>query len=284
LTANQAAHTVDIFIYESNVGHAIEKAVVTDSDIRSDRIRVAIRDLEKRFSKDVVALRGINLDVQEGEFVSLVGPSGCGKSTLLKLVAELDYPTSGNVARPGIADLPGSIGFVFQDAHLLPWRTVHRNVELLLEIQNLSVNERHRRAKEALAHVGLEGFEDAYPRQLSGGMKMRVSLARTLVLNPQLFLLDEPFGALDEITREKLNDDLVELTRSSGLTTLFVTHSVSEAVYLSNRVVVISDRPGTIVDEISVPFNERHRSLRNTQEFVNTCAVVTEMLYRGMEK
>ena len=225
-------------------------------------------------------LERVDLKIADGEFVSLVGPSGCGKSTALRLMAGLLDPNAGTVERSE----DSRVALVFQEPNLLPWRTVHRNVELLLEIQNLSANERHRRAKEALAHVGLEGFEDAYPRQLSGGMKMRVSLPRTLVLNPQLFLLDEPFGALDEITREKLNDDLVELTRSSGLTTLFVTHSVSEAVYLSTRVGVISDRPGTIVDEISVPFNERHRSLRNTQEFVNTCAVVTEMLYRGMEK
>lgn len=256
--------------------------MVAASEIRADPVRVSIRDLEKRFSQDVVALRGIDLDVEEGEFVSLVGPSGCGKSTLLRLVAGLDHPTSGKVARPGIDDVPGSVGFVFQDAHLLPWRTARRNVELLLEIQNIPGEERRRRTQEALARVGLEGFEDAYPRQLSGGMKMRVSLARTLVLDPQLFLLDEPFGALDEITREKLNDDFLELTRSSGLTTLFVTHSVTEAVYLSTRVVVISDRPGTVVDEIPVPFTERHRGLRNTPEFVKTCAVVSETLYRGM--
>lgn len=245
-------------------------------------VRVTIRALEKRFARDVIALQGIDLDVAEGEFVSLVGPSGCGKSTLLRLVAGLADPTSGKVERPGINEAPGSVGFVFQDAHLLPWRTAIRNVELLLEIQNVPSDERQKRAQEALARVGLEGFEDAYPRQLSGGMKMRVSLARTLVLNPQLFLLDEPFGALDEITREKLNDDLLQLTRSSGLTTLFVTHSVIEAVYLSTRVVVISDLPGTIVDEIPVPFTDRHRSLRNTPEFVNTCAVVSETLYRGM--
>ena len=256
---------------------------VADSGNRSAPVHVSIRDLDKRFSQDVVALRSIGLDVAEGEFVSLVGPSGCGKSTLLRLVAGLDHPTSGDVERPGIDETPGSVGFVFQDAHLLPWRTVRRNVELLLEIQNVSAEQRRRRATEALDRVGLAGFEDAYPRQLSGGMKMRVSLARTLVLDPQLFLLDEPFGALDEITREKLNDDLLELTRASSLTTLFVTHSVTEAVYLSTRVVVISERPGTIVDEIPVPFTERHRGLRNTPEFVKTCAAVTETLYRGME-
>ena len=258
--------------------------MVATSESRSDRLRVTVRNLEKRFSKEIVALRGIDLDVKEGEFVSLVGPSGCGKSTLLRLIAGLEEPTSGDVTRPGIGEAPGSVGFVFQDAHLLPWRTVRRNVELLLEIQRTSVWERRRRADAAIAHVGLQGFEDAYPRQLSGGMRMRTSLARTLVLEPQLFLLDEPFGALDEITREKLNDDLVALTRASSLTTLFVTHSVTEAVYLSHRVVVISERPGTIVDELTVPFAERHRQLRNTPEFVKVCADVTEMLYRGMER
>jgi len=256
--------------------------VVADSELRSDKVRVTVRDLYKRFSQEVVALQGINLNVQQGEFVSLVGPSGCGKSTLLKLVAGLEVPSSGDVVRAGIDETPGSVGFVFQDAHLLPWRTVRRNVELLLEIQKISNEERRRRADQAIARVGLNGFEDAYPRQLSGGMKMRVSLARTLVLDPQLFLLDEPFGALDEITREKLNDDLRELTQANGLTTLFVTHSVTEAVYLSNRVIVISERPGIIVEEISVPFTERHRSLRNTPEFVQICADVTDALYRGM--
>ena len=247
-----------------------------------DSIRVNVRDLEKRFSEDVVALRNIDLDVRAGEFVSLVGPSGCGKSTLLRLVAELDQPTSGTVQRPEIDAVPGSIGFVFQEAHLLPWRTVRHNVELLLEVQDVTAEERRRRADEAIARVGLTGFEDAYPRQLSGGMKMRTSLARTLVLDPQLFLLDEPFGALDEITREKLNDDLLELVRANELTTLFVTHSVTEAVYLSNRVVVISSRPGEIVEDISIPFDDRNRRLRTTPEFVDTCALVTEALYRGM--
>jgi NitT/TauT family transport system ATP-binding protein len=256
---------------------------VTHAENRSGPVRVAIQDVEKRFSRDVTALRGIDLDVREGEVVSLVGPSGCGKSTLLRLVAGLDTPTRGSIERPGIDEAPGSVGFVFQDAHLLPWRTARRNVELLLEIQDVARDERRRRADAALARVGLQGFEDAYPRQLSGGMRMRVSLARTLVLDPQLFLLDEPFGALDEITREKLNDDFVELSRSTGLTTLFVTHSVTEAVYLSTRVIVISDRPGTIVDEISVPFAERHRGLRSTPEFVQACADVSESLYRGME-
>ena len=257
---------------------------MAESKICAASVRVTIRDLEMRFSQDVVALRGIDLDVEEGEFVSLVGPSGCGKSTLLKIVAGLADPTSGTVERPGIDKAPGSVGFVFQDAHLLPWRTARRNVELLLEIQNVSGEERRRRADEALVRVGLQGFEDAYPRQLSGGMKMRVSIARTLVLGPQLILLDEPFGALDEITREKLNDDLVELTRSSGVTTLFVTHSVTEAVYLSTRVVVVSDRPGAIVDEIHVPFAKRHRDLRSTPEFFKTCATVSEALYQGMRE
>ena len=257
---------------------------LADSTVRSGSVRVSARDLEKRFSEDVIAIQGIDLDVQEGEVVSLVGPSGCGKSTLLRLVAGLETPTAGIVERPGIDESPGSVGFVFQDAHLLPWRTARRNVELLLEIQNVSREERQQRAEKALNRVGLQGFEDAYPRQLSGGMKMRVSLARTLVLNPQLFLLDEPFGALDEITREKLNDDFVELSRANGLTTLFVTHSVTEAVYLSTRVIVISDRPGKIVDEIPVPFAERNRSLRSTPEFVQTCAAVSETLYKGMEQ
>lgn len=253
------------------------------SGLRSaDAARVTIRGLEKRFGDSLVALRDVDLDVDGGEFVSLVGPSGCGKSTILRIVAGLTDATAGVVERPGLDERPGAVGFVFQDAHLLPWRTASRNVELLLEMQPISRADRRARAEEALAQVGLAGFEDSYPRQLSGGMKMRVSLARTLVLEPQLVLLDEPFGALDEITREKLNDDLVELTRQRSLTTLFVTHSVSEAVYLSNRVIVFSERPGTVVEQVAVPFGERHRDLRNTAEFVDVCGVVSKALYRGM--
>lgn len=252
-----------------------------DVGVGSGATQVTIRGLEKRFS-DVVALEGIDLDVEEGEFISLVGPSGCGKSTLLRIVAGLDEPTAGSLERPGIDETPGAVGFVFQDSHLLPWRTAQRNVELLLEIQEASREERRRRAAEVLGQVGLADFLDAYPRHLSGGMKMRVSLARTLVLNPQLVLLDEPFGALDEITRERLNDDLIQLTRSGGLTALFVTHSVTEAVYLSTRVVVISERPGTIVEDVPIDFPERSPELRTSPEFVDTCARVSAALYRGM--
>ena len=241
---------------------------------------LALNAASLRYDNGFTALKNVTAQFNSGSFTALVGPSGCGKSSLLRLLAGLEQPFIGSVT--GLAQ--SQIGFVFQEPTLLAWRSVADNITLPLQIEGHSPNEIAARLDEALALVGLTDFADTLPRQLSGGMKMRVSLARTLVLDPQLFLLDEPFGALDEITREKLNDDLLDLTRASGLTTLFVTHSVTEAVYLSNRVVVISERPGTIVEDIPIPFAERKRSLRNTPEFVDTCATVTETLYRGMEQ
>ena len=210
------------------------------------------------------ALRGLSFDIAQGEFVSLLGPSGCGKSTALRLIAGLLQPGSGTIVWP--AGRP-SIGFVFQDATLMPWADALRNVCLPLDLQHMPRTEAHDRAAAALARVGLGGFEHAYPRELSGGMKMRVSIARALVTEPSLLLLDEPFAALDEPSRAALNDDLLELWRQApaqnasqkGLTVIFVTHSVGESAYLSSRVLVMTARPGRVAADIALPAGPRQR-------------------------
>ena len=201
------------------------------------------------FPDGTAALDDLSVHVQPGELISVVGPSGCGKSTMLRVAAGLTQATSGTVA---VAR--DHLGFVFQEATLLPWRTVRGNIELLLELHGVGRSQRRTRAAEAIAAVGLEGFEHHYPKSLSGGMKMRASLARWLTLDPSVFLFDEPFGALDEITRERLNEELLRLFGARGFAGLFVTHSVFEATYLSSRVLVMSPRPGRIVADITVPF------------------------------
>ena len=195
------------------------------------------------------ALDDVSFDVRRGELVTIVGPSGCGKSTVLRLAAGLLGGSTG-----GIELAEGNIGYVFQDATLLPWRTVERNVELFCELHGMARAERARKVAEAIELVGLGGFEKSYPKRLSGGMKMRVSLARSLTLNPPLFFFDEPFGALDEITRERLNDELQRLFLHERFAGLFITHSIAEAVFLSSRVLVMSARPGHIVADFDVPF------------------------------
>jgi NitT/TauT family transport system ATP-binding protein len=202
-----------------------------------------------RFPDGTQAVAEASFSVAPGEFVSIVGPSGCGKSTLLKITAGLLDATSGSVAIG-----PGNLGYVFQDATLLPWRTVRGNVELLGELEGMGKSERRAAAKQAIELVGLTGFEDKYPKSLSGGMKMRASLARALTLQPSTFLFDEPFGALDEITRERLNDELLALFERERFAGLFITHSIAEAVFLSTRVLVMSARPGKIVGDFAVPF------------------------------
>ncbi|WBB61515.1 ABC transporter ATP-binding protein [Streptomyces sp. WMMC500] len=205
--------------------------------------------VEKRFPDGTRALDPVDLDVAAGEFVSVVGPSGCGKTTLLRIAAGLVEPSAGAVAAR--AD---RLGYVFQDPTLLPWRSVRTNVELFGELRGVPRAERRTRADAALELVGLTEFAGHRPRALSGGMRMRVSLARSLTLRPELFLLDEPFGTLDEITRERLDDDLLRLFAAERFAAVFVTHSVLEAVYLSTRVVVMSPRPGRICGEFTVPF------------------------------
>jgi NitT/TauT family transport system ATP-binding protein len=202
------------------------------------------------------ALADLSFDVAEGEFVSLLGPSGCGKSTALRLIAGLLPPDGGAIRWP--TGKP-PIGFVFQDATLMPWTDARANVRLPLDLQRLPRAQADARADAALARVGLAGFERAYPRELSGGMRMRVSIARALVARPKLLLLDEPFAALDEPTRAVLNDDLLRLWKEDGLTVLFVTHSVGESAYLSSRVLVMTPRPGTIAADIALPPGPRAR-------------------------
>jgi NitT/TauT family transport system ATP-binding protein len=221
----------------------------------------------------VVALHDIDLQIRAGEFVSLIGPSGCGKTTLLRVIADLVRPTGGEIAVNGMspeqARLARAYGYVFQAPALYAWRTVRRNLLLPLEIMGVPAAEREERAKRYLAMVGLEGFEQKFPWQLSGGMQQRVSIARALSFDPKLLLMDEPFGALDEITRDHLNEQLLRLWERTQKTVVFVTHSISEAVFLSNRIVVMSPRPGRILDviESSLP-SERTLDVRETPEFL----------------
>ncbi|MEN9823082.1 MAG: transporter [Actinomycetota bacterium] len=220
------------------------------------------------------ALSQTSFDVRPGEFVTVVGPSGCGKSTLLKIASGLHDPTTGSVSVDR-----SKVGYVFQDATLLQWRTVQRNVELLAELEGVPKAERARRAAAAIDLVGLKGFEGKYPKQLSGGMKMRASLARTLVLDPSVFLFDEPFGAVDEITRERLNDEVISLFERQRFAGLFITHSISEAVFLSTRVLVMSARPGRIIAEVAIPFPyPRSPELRFEPEFARLCGELSHAL------
>ena len=238
-----------------------------------------LRDATMTFPDGTLALAEVSLEVRRGELVSLVGPSGCGKSTLLKLLAGFEQPTSGTVATTGEA-----LGYVFQDATLLPWRTVLGNVLLPAELAGTANGEAERAALAAIRRVGLAGFERHRPAQLSGGMRMRASIARALTLQPRLFLFDEPFGALDEITRERLNEELSSLFVLDPFAGLFVTHSVPEAVYLSTRVIVLSERPGRIVADISVPFAyPRVPELRYTPEFAAVAGEVSATLRRVCE-
>ncbi|MEH3054316.1 MAG: ABC transporter ATP-binding protein [Patulibacter minatonensis] len=220
------------------------------------------------------AVDDVSFSIGPGEFVSVVGPSGCGKSTLLKMASGLLPATGGEVTVDR-----GGLGYVFQDATLLPWRTVQKNVEFLGELEGMGKAERRAAAKEAIELVGLKGFEDKYPISLSGGMKMRASLARVLTLGPGTFLFDEPFGALDEITRERLNDELLQLFARTQFAGLFITHSIAEAVYMSTRVLVMSARPGRIIGDYPVEFPyPREPELRFDPAFAELCGRVSESL------
>jgi len=246
---------------------------LTDNSPHTDT-RLAFDGVSMTFPDGTHAVDPVTFGVAAGEFVSVVGPSGCGKSTLLRIASGLTQHTTGSVAVDR-----SNVGYVFQDATLLPWRTVARNVELLAELGGMPTAERRRRTAEAIALVGLTGFEDKYPKQLSGGMRMRASLARSLVLDPAMFLFDEPFGALDEITRERLNDELIGLFQQKGFGALFITHSISEAVFMSTRVLVMSARPGRIVAEFQVPFAyPRRPELRFDPEFARLSGEVSAAL------
>jgi len=224
---------------------------------------IEVSEVTKDFGY-VHALRKVDLKIKTGEFVTIVGPSGCGKSTLLRIIAGLIDPTDGGVDKPD--DSMGA--FVFQDSALLPWRTVQKNAELLMELEDgFSKNERVSKASSALQQVGLTGFEKHYPHQLSGGMKMRLSLARSLVLSPEYLLLDEPLSAVDELTREVLQEEIYTLHKKEKFTSILVTHNVSEAVFLSNRVAIMSPRPGKITHIVNIPFNGRNQKLRSSTKF-----------------
>ena len=244
---------------------------------------VALRSVGKVFDTGVVALDGLTLDVQPGEFVSLLGPSGCGKSTVLRLIAGLTQPTSGQIEWLERAQPAGhAVGFVFQEPTLMPWATVRANVRLPLKLRGLA-SAAQPRIEAAIERVGLTAFADSYPRDLSGGMKMRASIARALVTEPRLLLMDEPFAALDEITRFRLNNDLLTLWESLGKTVVFVTHSVFESVYLSQRVLVMTPRPGRILSEllIDAPY-PRDERFRTSATYVEYCRRVSQALSRAL--
>jgi NitT/TauT family transport system ATP-binding protein len=257
--------------------------------VANRRPAIEVRGLSLTFNTadgPVEALSNIDLDIQEGEFVSLIGPSGCGKTTLLRLIADLEHPTAGKLTVNGLtpeqARFERRYGYVFQAPALYPWRTVERNVVLPLEIMGLPVAERRERAKRFLELVNLSGFERKFPWQLSGGMQQRASIARALSFDPSLLLMDEPFGALDEIVRDHLNEQLLALWDRTCKTVVFVTHSIQEAVFLSTRIVVMSPRPGHIIDVVTCDFPRRRRlDIRETPEFLKIANRVRQGLRAG---
>ncbi|TQC46364.1 ABC transporter ATP-binding protein [Rhodococcus sp. WS4] len=251
----------------------------TTQDVDARRLthdlEMTFSNVVKRFDTGTVALDGIDLDVRRGDFVAVVGPSGCGKSTLLRMAAGLERPTEGSVALG-----TESVGFIFQEPTLLPWRNVRANVELSAELGRGDAAVRKARAAEAITAVGLDGFADQLPAALSGGMKMRVSLARALTLAPEVMLLDEPFGALDEMTRLDMQVELQRLYSDKGFTSMFITHSVSEAVYLANRVVIMTARPGRIDSVIDIDFpSPRSPELRFDTNYTEYVAEISNNLH-----
>ncbi len=243
---------------------------------------VSLRGVGKTFASGTVALAGLDLDVRNGEFLSLLGPSGCGKSTALRIIAGLTAPTRGTVEWPAAA-ADQRIGFVFQEPTLMPWTNVFNNVMLPLKLKGATADKAAEPVREALHRVGLDQFANAYPRELSGGMRMRVSIARALVTAPALLLMDEPFAALDEITRFRLNNDLLDVWRALRMTVVFVTHSVFESVYLSNRVVVMTARPGRVAGELAIdaPYR-RDQNFRTSAEYAALCRRTSEALGQAM--
>ncbi len=263
--------------------------IVSDKTKIADTPAIEIRGLSLVFATadtPVIALSNIDLSIRRGEFVSFIGPSGCGKTTLMRVIADLEQQTEGEITVNGVspreARLARAYGYVFQAPALYPWRSVVANVTLPLEIMKLPRSDRQARAAKYLEMVGLTGFERKFPWQLSGGMQQRVSIARALSFEPQLLLMDEPFGALDEITRDSLNEHLIHLWEQTRKTVVFVTHSIAEAVFLSSRIVVMSPRPGRIIDVIenSLP-GKRTLDIRDTTEFLAVAHRVREALYAG---
>ncbi|MEP0870418.1 ABC transporter ATP-binding protein [Trichocoleus desertorum AS-A10] len=271
---------------------------LSESRFAKNSCAIALHQVSKVYSNGTIALREMNLKIAESEFISLVGPSGCGKSTTLRIMAGLGEASSGEIAwgavqaeakaarkfwqRPSSSKLAPKLAFVFQEAALMPWATVLENVRLPLQLAGMSKLAARAAVAEAIALVGLEGFEQAYPRELSGGMKMRVSIARALVTKPDILLMDEPFGELDEMTRSKLNSDLLSLWSQKRWTVVFVTHNIYEAVYLSNRVVVMAARPGRVVVEVevAVPY-PRTEEFRLSSLFNEYCREVSSALSLG---
>jgi NitT/TauT family transport system ATP-binding protein len=251
---------------------------------------LSLRAITKRFASGTLALRDVDLSIAEGEFVSLLGPSGCGKSTLLRIIAGLIAPSTGTFEIAGTTDAApnrslrrGDLGFVFQEPTLMPWSTALSNVMIPLRLCGETKSAAQDKARHMLQRVGLEGFETAYPRELSGGMKMRVSIARALVTGPRLLLMDEPFAALDEITRHHLNDDLLSLWSSQRFTVIFVTHSLYESVYLSQRVLVMAARPGYILGDI--PIDEsypRTEAFRTSPGYGQACRTASATLKQAL--
>lgn len=243
---------------------------------------LSMEHVDKVFGGSVVALRDMSLEVRQGDFLSLLGPSGCGKSTALRLIADLIHPSRGRI-RWADPEAARTLGVVFQEPTLLPWATVAENVWLPLRLRGVARRAAMPAVEEALAMVGLAGREGAFPRELSGGMKMRVSIARALVTRPRLILMDEPFAALDEITRFKLNNDLLELREKLGCTVIFVTHSVFESVFLSDRIVIMAARPGRVARELAVdePY-PRAESFRTTAAYAAWCRAASEALAAAM--
>jgi len=259
---------------------ANEAGDVSRSPASKRDLLVRLEKVCKTFPNGVEALRAVDLDVRRGEFLSLLGPSGCGKSTILRLLAGLANPSLGYI---NWASTNHDLGFVFQEPTLMPWANVFDNVWLPLRLGGQSRATARLKVEEALTKVGLSGFDRAYPRELSGGMKMRVSIARALVTRPALLLMDEPFAALDEITRTKLNDDLIALKRELDATVVFVTHSVFESVYLSDRIVVMAPRPGRVVAEVAAPAPApRNEDYRLGHEYAELCRETSHALRGAM--
>jgi NitT/TauT family transport system ATP-binding protein len=244
---------------------------------------VSLRNVGKTFESGTVALEHFSLDVREGEFVSLLGPSGCGKSTVLRIIAGLSAPSAGAIEWPGDTASEGKIGFVFQEPTLMPWADVAANVRLPLRLAHADEVQSRAAVLQALERVGLADFAQSYPRELSGGMKMRTSIARALATEPQLLLMDEPFAALDEITRFKLNNDLLRLWQELRRTVIFVTHSIFESVYLSQRIVLMTPRPGRVFADIAIPaLYPRDERFRTSADYAGYCRTVSEALGQAM--